>query len=117
MAMRLYTGADGLTHTDQVPINLEPAGKTGAEQSKTIPMAGSYLVRLAPGFFETWHNADHRRYVVTLGGRAEIEIAKGQKIYAEPGQIAIAEDLTGKGHTFRVVGNTEWVALFIDFAN
>jgi hypothetical protein len=117
MATRLYTGADGLTHTDQVPISLEPTGKAGAEQSKTVPIAGSYLARLAPGFFDSWHNADHRRYVVTLRGRAEIEIANGEKVYAEPGQIFIAEDLTGKGHTFRVVGNTEWVALFVDFAN
>lgn len=33
-----------------------------------------------------------------------------------PGQLYLAEDLTGKGHAFRVVGNQEWVALFVNFA-
>jgi hypothetical protein len=26
----------------------------------------------------------------------------------------LAEDLTGKGHTFRVLGESDWVALFVD---
>jgi hypothetical protein len=74
------------------------------------------VVRLAPGFFQDWHNADKRRYVIPISGRAEIETAGGQKVLLEPGQIGLAEDLTGKGHTFRVVGADDWVALFVDFA-
>jgi quercetin dioxygenase-like cupin family protein len=73
-------------------------------------------VRLAPGFFANWHNADHRRYVIPIRGQAEIEVAGGEKTYAEPGRIFVAEDLTGKGHTFRVVSKDDWVALFIEFA-
>jgi hypothetical protein len=34
----------------------------------------------------------------------------------EPGSILIAEDLTGKGHTFRVVGDKDWAAVFIELA-
>ena len=78
--------------------------------------AKAYVVRLAPGFFEDWHNADVRRYVIPISGRAEIEVAAGEKLSPEPGRIYLAEDLTGKGHTFRVVGANDWVALFVDFA-
>lgn len=117
-ATRLYTGADGLTHVDQVNIKLSPvAGEPATvEESEPVKTASSYMVRAAPGFFSDWHNPDKRRYVITISGRAEIEVAGGQKIFAEPGRIVQAEDLTGKGHTFRVVGTDDWVALFVDFA-
>jgi len=116
-ATRLYTGADGLSHVEQVEVKFYPV--TGApptvEESEHMLTTKSYVVRLAPGFFEDWHNADVRRYVIPVSGDAEIEVAGGQKFLAEPGRIYLAEDLTGKGHTFRVVGANDWVALFVDF--
>jgi quercetin dioxygenase-like cupin family protein len=114
---RLYTGADNESHVEQVEVKFSPAGGASAtvEESDHINAASTYLVRVAPGFYESWHNADKRRYVVTLSGSAEIE-AGGRKFIAKPGGIALAEDLTGKGHTFRVVGREDWVALFVDFA-
>jgi len=116
-ATRLYTGADGLSHVEQVNVKFSAAAGAPAtvEESEPVKTTKSYIVRLAPGFFEDWHNADVRRYVLPISGRAEIEVAGGQKFSAEPGRICIAEDLTGKGHTFRVVGTDDWVALFVDF--
>ena len=117
-ATRLYTGTDGLSHIEQVDVKFSPVAGAPAtvEQSEPVKTSKSYIVRLAPGFFEDWHNADARRCVAVISGRAEIEVAGGQKFSAEPGQICIAEDLTGKGHTFRVVGTDDFVALFVDFA-
>jgi len=73
-------------------------------------------VRLATGFFQSWHNADARRYVIPISGLAEVDVAGGEKISVQPGRIYLAEDLTGKGHTFRVVSADDWVALFVEFA-
>lgn len=117
-ATRLFTGSDGLTHVEQVDVKFSPIAGAAAimEQSEPVAVSNSYVVRLAPGFFEGWHRADKRRYVIPISGRAEVEVAGGQKILAEPGRLLLAEDLTGKGHTFRVVGAEEWVALFVDFA-
>jgi hypothetical protein len=89
---------------------------TISEQSEPVRVSSSYIVRSAPGVVEGWHNADARRYVIPISGRAEVEVAGGQKFEVGPGRIYIAEDLTGKGHTFRVVGDQDWVALFVDFA-
>lgn len=116
-AARLYTGADGLTHVGEISVKFSPVSGTpgSVEESERIKTTNAYVVRLAPGFFQSWHNADQRRYVVTLRGRAEIEAGKGEKLTLETGRICLAEDLTGKGHTFRVVGNEDWVALFVDF--
>jgi len=113
---RLYTGEDGLSHFEQVSVifSAVPGAPNAVEQSEPISMKKSYVVRIAPGFFEGWHNADARRYVITISGRAEVEVANGQKLIAQPGQVVLAEDLTGKGHTFRVLGESDWVALFVD---
>jgi uncharacterized cupin superfamily protein len=113
MATRLYTGADGQTHIDQVPIVFHGSG---AEESDPLAMKDAYWVRAAPGYFENWHNADKKRYIVVLSGEAEVTTTGGEKASIVPGRIYIAADLTGKGHTFRVVGNQEWVALFANLA-
>jgi hypothetical protein len=117
MVTRIYTGADGLSHVEKVNVKFSPVpgAPETIEQSESVKVTSSYIVRLAPGFVEGWHNADARRYVIPISGRAEVEVADGQKISVEPGQIGLAEDLTGKGHTFRVVGGDDWVALFVDF--
>ena len=117
-ATRLYTGADGLTHVELIRITFPPVAgaRAMAEQSEPVKASTAYIVRLAPGFFQDWHNADKRRYVLPISGKAEVEVSGSQKSSIEPGQIVLAEDLTGKGHTFRVVGTEDWVAFFVDFA-
>jgi len=110
---RLYTGADGQSHFDQVPITFQGAPD---EVSAAVKTSDAYLARGAPGMFETWHDTGRKRYIVVISGEAEVTTTDGDKLRLVPGKICLAEDLTGKGHTFRVVGNEEWVALFVNFA-
>ena len=42
-----------------------------------------------------------RQYVITLSGRAELEVGDGKKVAVGPGQINLIEDTTGKGHITR----------------
>jgi hypothetical protein len=117
MVTRLFTGADGLSHFEQVEVTLSPlAGMPQFEMSEPCKAARSFVVRVPPGYFHTWHNADIRRYVIPIRGLAEIEVSGGDNISIEPGHIYIAEDLIGKGHTFRVVNDQDWVGVFVDFA-
>ena len=46
-----------------------------------------------------------RQYSITLSGTAEIEVGDGTVARVGPGDIVLAEDLTGQGHVTRVVGN------------
>jgi hypothetical protein len=81
---RLYTGEDGLSHFEQVSVKFSavPDAPNTVEESEPVSMKKSYVVRIAPGFFEGWHNADVRRYVITISGRSEVEVANGQKLIA-----------------------------------
>lgn len=115
---RLYTGADGLSHFEPIEMKFSSTPQYHAPnavlESEPVAPKKSYFVRVPAGFLQDWHNADVRRYLVTVSGRAEIEVTDGKKFVLGPGDVALAEDLTGKGHTFRVLGNRDWVALFVD---
>ena len=114
---RIYTGSDGLAHAEQIDVKLTPlvVHEQTEMVSERLKVASSYFVSLPPGSFTDWHAATARRYVVTLSGRAEIEVAGGQKIPLEPGHALQIEDVTGKGHTLRILGKANWIALFVQF--
>jgi quercetin dioxygenase-like cupin family protein len=114
---RMFTGPDGQTHAEEKIVNLKANGTLGALRSDTIKVTGVEFGRNPVKYVNDWHNAPRRQYVVTLSGHEEIEMGGGKKIQQGPGQILLAEDLTGKGHISRVVGSEDRVALFIPIAD
>jgi quercetin dioxygenase-like cupin family protein len=96
---RLYTGTDGQTHIEEI----DPASRpdlTALHATKGVVFRAT-----PPGYFSDWHNAPRRQYVITLEGEVEIGLADGSVHRFGPGHVTLAEDLTGRGHTTRVVGN------------
>jgi quercetin dioxygenase-like cupin family protein len=51
-----------------------------------------------------WHTAPRKQYVITLSGEVEIGLGDGSVHRFGPGDVMLAEDLTGQGHTTRAVG-------------
>jgi hypothetical protein len=110
---RLYTGADGQTHAQEIEVKF---GARGTDAFKLMSANGAEIRRAAPGRVADWHTAPRRQYVITLSGHGEVELIDGTKIELGPGSIDLAEDLTGKGHITRVIGNEERVTLAIPVA-
>ena len=113
---RIFTGADGQTHAEEIDIKLAPRGTSG-ELSEMLKVTGLQFRRTPPNYFVDWHPAPQRQYVITLSGRGEIELVGGKKIPLGPGHILLAEDVTGKGHISRGVGTEDRVSLFIPLGN
>ena len=107
---RLYTGPDGQTHAQEIEVKFGPGG---TDAFKLMAGAGAEIRRAPPGRVADWHTAPRRQYVITLSGRGEVELVDGTKIPLGPGSIDLAEDLTGKGHITRVVGNEDRVTIAI----
>lgn len=107
---RLFTGPDGQTHVEEIDVKF---GARGTDPFKLMAAPGAEIRRAAPGRVADWHVAPRRQYVITLSGHGEVELIDGTKIELGPGSIDLAEDLTGKGHITRVVGNEERVTLAI----
>ena len=111
MITRLYTGPDGQTHAEEIEAKFAPGG--GNDVYKLMANSGAVLNRAAPGRVADWHTAPRRQYVITLSGHAEVELIDGKKIELGPGSIDLAEDLTGKGHITRTVGNEDRITISI----
>jgi hypothetical protein len=115
MINRLYTGPDGQTHIEEIEADFAPAG--GNDVYRLMANSGAELHRAPPGRVADWHTAPRRQYVITLSGHGEIELMGGKKLEVGPGSIELAEDLTGKGHITRTVGNEDRVTIQIPLSN
>ena len=104
---RITSGADGESHLFRVELALEPfRDSEGAHGLGTALQAASGIAfRVSPpGYVLDWHCAPRRQYSISLAGRAEIEVGDGTVARIGPGDVVLAEDLTGRGHITRVVG-------------
>ena len=108
-AMRVYSGSDGLSHAEKIDTKLGSPNQLGMEQSEELKAKGTNFVRFPATFFEDWHCAHAKRYVITLTGRGEAEVGGGEKVVMEPGTVVLFEDFTGKGHISRAL-TADWTA-------
>jgi quercetin dioxygenase-like cupin family protein len=111
MFVRIYTGEDGESHFEELKVPLGPVGKTPFQAA-----TGITFYQGQPGDFHDWHNAPRRQYVITLSGQAEFTIGDGTAMRLDPGDVLLAEDLTGRGHTTRVVGSEPRISTAIPLA-
>ncbi len=112
---RLFTGTDGQSHLEEIKLHFAPG--QFAEQSPSQPATSISFSRMAPGTFIDWHNAPRRQYVITLAGEVEIGLGDGSIHRFGPCEGILAEDLTGKGHTTRAVGNEPRITVTIPLAD
>jgi hypothetical protein len=101
---RLYTGDDQQSHLEELNMAFAPGPL--AEQTAVQPATGVIFTRMKPGAF-----AD--QYVITLAGGVEIGLGDGSLHRFGPGEGILAEDLTGKGHTTRAIGDEQRVMMIV----
>ena len=101
MFVRLFTGADGRSHFEDLDM------ADGCAAYGKLQTATSVTFRqVMPGDFQDWHSAPRRQYVITLQGGVEIGVGDGTTKTFGPGDVMLAEDLGGQGHTTRVIGDS-----------
>jgi hypothetical protein len=105
---RIYSGNDGESHVAEVALAMKPFTDLEGAHGEATPIeaAGGIAFRVSPpGYVLDWHCAPRRQYSISLSGQAEIEVGDGTVVRLGPGDVLLAEDLTGRGHVTRVVGN------------
>jgi len=110
--IRVYAGTDGQSHFEEIHPRWEPRDDR-SETAELIPGSGIMIRRFAPTRSNPWHHAPGRYAVFTLSGAVDIEIGDGTGRRLGPGDILIAEDLTGQGHGTREVGPEARVSIFV----
>jgi hypothetical protein len=98
---RLYTGKDNQSHFEELELPLAPAAY-GSEYQ--LGFASRVILREnRVGDSLDFHNAERRQFVVTIRGVGEIECGDGTKRRFGPGDIMLADDVTGQGHITREI--------------
>ena len=110
--IRIYAGADGKSHLEEITPQLAPCGDK-SESGELIPGSGIVVRRFEPTRSNPWHHAPGRYAVFTLSGAVDIEIGDGTVRRLGVGDILIAEDLNGQGHATREVGPEPRVSVFV----
>ena len=96
--VRVYTGSDGRSHFEQRTFEFEgDDGYTSVEQTHGV----SFAERPEGGFID-FHNAPRRQYVLYLTASVELDAGDGSTVLMAPGDVLLAEDTTGRGHTSSV---------------
>jgi hypothetical protein len=109
--VRVYSGDDGESHfEDLTPDQF-------AEIVNHIGEGAVNLNRRPSPSFSDYHTAPRRQYVVNMSGIAEFEVADGTKRRLNPGDVLVAEDLTGHGHIAHSIGDEFRVSLAVPLAD
>ena len=98
--VRVYTGDDGQSHLEEVPLSLQPFVDTEGAYGEGTPLqqATGITFRVAPpGYVLQWHCAPRRQYTITLSGEAEIEVGDGTVKHSRPGGCAARGRFDGPG--------------------
>ena len=105
--VRLYTGDDGESHLEVLDVASHP------EIASLHQATGVIFRSQAPGYSVDWHNAPRRQYIFNVSGEVEYVLGDGSVHRFGPGHVTLAEDLTGRGHITRVVGDQPRVSALI----
>jgi len=109
--VRVFSGDDGESHFEDVtPEEMVTIAKRLGEGDIQLN------ARQSPSFSD-YHTAPRRQYVLHLLGAAEYETADGSKRRLLPGDILVAEDLSGHGHIARGLGEGQRYILAVPLAD
>lgn len=108
---RIYTGADGQSHIEEMETDAFPNPASLAE------VESIRFRTQEPGQFSDWHVESRRNYIITLSGEGEIGLGDGSAHKIGPGRVMLVEDLTGQGHTTRVSSSVPRVTVAIPLVN
>jgi len=103
---RIYTGADSQSHFEDLDQS------EGSNHFLAAIPANALVFKndMNRTDLHGWHPAPRRQWCITLSGSVEIGIGDGTKRTFGPGDVFLAEDVTGQGHT-AVPRN--WVRAFV----
>ena len=105
--VRFHATEDGESHFMELDIPLAHVQQDAFGNS--IRFSNGYasphvrFVELPEGLVQEWHGPSSRQIVVVLSGVLEVSMSDQETRQWRAGDVFLADDVTGKGHTTRVV--------------
>jgi hypothetical protein len=118
---RLYATEDGESHFEQVEVDLSltdyapPAPPL--ELSPMSPATQFGFMQAPAGWSSDWHPSSARNLFFVLSGEWEVIASDGTSRRFGVGTVLLVEDTIGKGHSSRVVSETESLAAMVQLGD
>jgi quercetin dioxygenase-like cupin family protein len=110
--VRLWTGEDQNSHFEEGFINLGEGMRGDAFGKAVRAVELSFQETRSGGSYE-WHQDPVPRFVITLSGTLEFEVKSGATFTIRPGDILLAQDNSGSGHKWRLIGDEPWRRAYV----
>ena len=110
--VRIWTGTDGNSLFEEGAIDLADGERGDALAAAAAATSISYRETAAGGTFAP-HDAPTRQFVITLAGTLEFRTAAGGTFTIRPGDVLLAEDTEGSGHSWRLVDGRPWRRAYV----
>ena len=114
---RLYANSDGESQFQDLNKELNPvefAASAPPLYLSAFSPATQFSFFAAPvGWQSDWHPSAGRNLFVVISGEWEITAGDGETRRFGSGSVLLVEDTTGKGHTSRVIGDEDSLALLV----
>ena len=98
MIVRIYTGDDGQSHFEDLDAFTEPVRRIATKPGEDLVFR-----RSLENSFSDWHNPSRRQYLFVIDGRMEVSVEDGSSRIFQPGDVLLAEDMTGQGHVTKSI--------------
>jgi len=113
--VRMWTDTDGNSAFEEGELEI---GEGTHGKASGLPIAVSELSfqeTASGGSFE-WHQDPQPQFVITLSGTLEFEVKSGATFQIRPGDVLIAQDDSGTGHRWRLIGDEPWRRAYVIYA-
>jgi hypothetical protein len=110
--VRMRTGEDGDSLFEEGSIELA-GGMRGDSVGQPIPVVELSFQETGPGGAYEWHKDPVPRFVITLSGTLEFETNSGATFTIAPGDVLLAQDNTGTGHRWKLIGEEPWRRAYV----
>lgn len=84
--------------------------------SPPMPSQRMLLASVPAGWVGDWHPTPQRQFAILLSGQLEVEVSDGELRRLGAGSVVLLEDVSGKGHLTRVVGDGEARLAFVQLS-
>jgi hypothetical protein len=110
--VRIWTGEDGNSLFEEGLVDLA-SGERGDVLSKAVAASSISFRETRSGGAFAPHNAPTRQFVITLSGTLEFRTATGATFLIRPGDLLLAEDTSGTGHSWRLMDDKPWRRAYV----
>jgi len=110
--VRIWTGEDGNSLFEEGSIDLAD-GMRGDSVGKAVPVLQLSFQETSSGGSYEWHQDPAPRFVITLSGTLEFETKSGATFTIRPGDVLLAQDNSGTGHKWRLIGDDPWRRAYV----